>query len=182
MHINATCGYYWDQWFGCSFEIDIELTGTGKIDDPFILKAKSPYDSKHCELKISHSDQYLKIQGIFLRALYLNHCTNINISDLNVKYFGIRKKETELLLFLLDNRKYLSINDLIKFSGNERTTIQKKLGTLRKKNLISRRKVNMNRGFKYEYKAFSKNLLVTKLNKLITDDYNNKIKIVKKYY
>ncbi|MFX0030135.1 MAG: hypothetical protein ACFE8B_13060 [Candidatus Hermodarchaeota archaeon] len=90
MHINATCGYYWDQWFGCSFEIDIELTGSGKIDDPFILKAKSPYDSKHCELKISRTNQYLEVQGIHLRALYLNHCTNINISDLDVKYFGLR--------------------------------------------------------------------------------------------
>ncbi|MHA2008518.1 MAG: hypothetical protein ACXADW_18130 [Candidatus Hodarchaeales archaeon] len=87
MNIKVSCGSLW-RW--SYFDIDIELTGCGKLKDPYIIKAKSTYDSKYFEIRISRSDKHLEIIGLNIKALYINNSKNVKITDTTVKHLGLR--------------------------------------------------------------------------------------------
>jgi hypothetical protein len=72
------------------FEIDITLTGSGTLEDPYIIKANSTYDNKHFEIQISRSDKYLEITDLNIKALYIRNSKNIKITDTTVRHLGLR--------------------------------------------------------------------------------------------
>lgn len=89
MIIKTTCNkrraWSYQQY---KFGLEIELTGSGTTEDPYILNVRGANDHKYCVIIITHSDLPLKIEGIYLRGLYLDDCTHVTVSDLTVKNLG----------------------------------------------------------------------------------------------
>jgi hypothetical protein len=87
LHIKAS---YQNNWYNCHYyEINLELSGNGTIDNPYTFSIKKNYDNEHTTLNISNSKSYVELKGFNLKALYLYHCENVTIVDTSVKYLGL---------------------------------------------------------------------------------------------
>ncbi|MFX1489880.1 MAG: hypothetical protein ACFFBI_12070 [Promethearchaeota archaeon] len=62
------------------FEFNTKIIGAGTIDNPYLITTKNVYPYDYYEIRISNSSDYIKFEGIFLKALYLDQCKNIQIS------------------------------------------------------------------------------------------------------
>ena len=89
--IKASCGSNWNSSFftQADFKLELQITGTGTIDNPYLITSGNYWFDKSLELNISNSNSYIKIKEVSLKALYLKQCENITISDVNLKYLGL---------------------------------------------------------------------------------------------
>jgi len=101
--IKASCGSYWNSslFTQADFKMELQITGTGTIDNPYLITSGDYWFNKSLELNISNSNSYIKIKDVSLKALYLKQCENITISDVILKYLGLGNCST----FSIENVK-----------------------------------------------------------------------------
>ncbi len=91
MQIKASCASNWGSsvFTNSYFALELQITGTGTIDNPYLITSRNYWLNEYFQLNISNSNSYIKIKGVSLKALYLKQCENITISDANIKYLGL---------------------------------------------------------------------------------------------
>jgi hypothetical protein len=132
VNIKTSVGSYWGTWgFGYYYEVSIQLTGRGTINDPYVISTNKSMDNDYTTLNISNSSDYLNLKDFKVKALYLKDCENVIISNANVKILGLSKcnkisvQKSEIIKQLRIGKCFqLKINDsyidkLIAFSGTE---------------------------------------------------------------
>jgi predicted transcriptional regulator len=106
-------------------------------------------------------------------------CKTINVQEVIRCSFELTKTEYELLRFLL-GKKRMSISDISKQQGFERSTVQKALQGLQKKNLATRRQINLAQGgYQYVYEVKDKQELQRNLIMIINTWHQNVEEAVK---
>ncbi len=108
-------------------------------------------------------------------------CKKINQEELIRCSFNLNKTEYKLLMFLLREKKQLTIKKVSEKIGLTRSSVQKAVKKLVKKNLVKRVKKNLVKGsFVFEYKTNNKKELKKKMNKIVFDWFNGVKKAIQK--
>lgn len=80
--------------------------------------------------------------------------------------FGLNKTSCRVLLKMLKIGRSVSVEQISKKMGADRTTVQKALKTLINKNLVSRKQMNLeNGGYIYLYKTMEKQEIKRRMTK-----------------
>lgn len=82
-------------------------------------------------------------------------CKKITLKDLVQCNYNLNESEYLIFAELIKSRKGLSVKELVEKVEKDRTTIQKILTKLLKRDLLMKRQINLDRGFMFVY--FSKN-------------------------
>jgi predicted transcriptional regulator len=105
-------------------------------------------------------------------------CKKIEIKDIVTCSFELNKTDYNLLVFLLKQKGYMTINDIANDIGLDRTSIQKSMKRLMEKSLVARSQENLEGGgyiFSYMIKdkeKIKKDILemVNTWNKLVKNE------------
>ncbi len=90
-----------------------------------------------------------------------------NIILENRKELGLNKTESIILIALTEEKKGLSVKELVGVTQKDRTTVQKILIKLSKQDLVMKRQINLDRGFMFVYFSIDlENILDTIENNL----------------
>ena len=90
-------------------------------------------------------------------------CRKVSLRDLIQCNYNLNDSEYLIFNEIIKNRSGLSVKQLVEIFGKERTTIQKILSKLVKKNLLTKRQVNLERGFMFLYISKNKKDLVKEI-------------------
>ncbi len=103
-------------------------------------------------------------------------CQNINLKDIITCSFDLRKTDYETLVYLLQQDEPLPIAAIAMNRKLERSTVQKSISRLLKKDLIERAQVNLkNGGYSYIYKVSNKNKIKKELKDIVGKWFDNVI-------
>lgn len=102
-------------------------------------------------------------------------CKQVTLKDLIQCNYNLNESEYFIFSELIKSDEGLSVKELIKIVNKDRTTIQKILIKLLKRNLILKRQVNLDRGFMFIYFAKNKNEIVKDIETNV-EQYFNRIK------
>jgi len=94
-------------------------------------------------------------------------CKKISLEELFLCSFSINRKEYEILLLLMKNNG-MTIKEITKKTGKDRSTIQKIIGNLVKKGLCMRHQINLKKGgYRYIYFVKDKDELKKRIKELM---------------
>lgn len=82
-------------------------------------------------------------------------CKKVVLKDLIQCNYNLNESEYLIFAQLIKSKKGLSVKELVEKVNKDRTTVQKILSKLVKRNLLMKRQMNLDRGFMFVY--FSKN-------------------------
>lgn len=82
-------------------------------------------------------------------------CKKILLKDLVQCNYSLNDSEYAIFAELIKNKRGLSVKELVERVDKDRTTVQKILSKLVKRELLMKRQMNLDRGFMFVY--FSKN-------------------------
>ncbi len=82
-------------------------------------------------------------------------CKKVALKDLVQCNYSLNDSEYAIFAELIKNKRGLSVKELVERVEKDRTTVQKILSKLVKRNLLMKRQMNLDRGFMFVY--FSKN-------------------------
>lgn len=82
-------------------------------------------------------------------------CKKISLKDLIQCNYNLNDSEYAIFSQLIKSKRGLSVKELVEKVEKDRTTVQKILTKLLKRNLLMKRQMNLDRGFMFVY--FSKN-------------------------
>ena len=94
---------------------------------------------------------------------------------------GLTKTETEVLLYIMDSDNMVKVSKMQEDLKKDRTTYQKVLTSLQKKDLIFKEQRNLDRGFCYLYYTISKTKLKNNLLKQIQVYTINNTQIIEEW-
>jgi len=87
-------------------------------------------------------------------------CKKIELREIIKCSFNLNKTEYNILMKLLKASDKFSIVEISKFTGFERSTVQKSIKNLVKQKLLVKTQVNMSRGgYLFKYKAKDKDVI-----------------------
>ena len=102
-------------------------------------------------------------------------CKQVTLKDLIQCNYNLNESEYLIFAELIKSEAGLSVKELIKIIKKDRTTIQKILIKLLKRNLILKRQVNLDRGFMFIYFAKDKDEIIKDIENN-AEQYFSKIK------
>ena len=82
-------------------------------------------------------------------------CKKVTLSDMVQCNYDLNDSEFDIFLALMESPRGLSVKEIVERVNKDRTTVQKILTKLLKRNLVMKRQMNLDRGFMFVY--FSKN-------------------------
>lgn len=82
-------------------------------------------------------------------------CKKISLKDLIQCNYNLNDSEYAVFSQLIKSKRGLSVKEIVEKVKKDRTTVQKILTKLLKRNLLMKRQMNLDRGFMFVY--FSKN-------------------------
>lgn len=82
-------------------------------------------------------------------------CKKVSLKDLVQCNYNLNDSEYAIFSQLIKSKRGLSVKELVEKVEKDRTTVQKILSKLLKRNLLLKRQMNLDRGFMFVY--FSKN-------------------------
>ena len=101
-------------------------------------------------------------------------CKKIEQEDLIRCSFDINKTEYNVLMFMFRKKEQLSVSKIAELMNLERTTIQKAIKTLLKKNLVKRMQTNLPKGgYVFLYKINNHEKIKKKMKKTIFEWYQS---------
>ncbi|MBD3209263.1 MarR family transcriptional regulator [Candidatus Woesearchaeota archaeon] len=107
-------------------------------------------------------------------------CQNIDLQDIITCSFELNKTEYELLLFLLQQQQSLTVHDIAKKRGLERSTVQKAISQLLQKALVERRQMNLSSGgYRFLYGVHDKDDMKQRLMSIVDGWHENVTKVIK---
>ena len=96
--------------------------------------------------------------------------------------FDINRTEYFILLFLLRKNSEFTVSEIAKFLNRERTTVQKAIKRMVKKDLVFRRQVNLEQGgYMYYYSVKNKKKIKKQILDLIDSWSESAKKAVKRW-
>lgn len=98
--------------------------------------------------------------------------------NLIMNYLKLNKTESLVFVYLLKQEENIDVVNIKNYLNKERTTIQKILFKLVKRNLIYKRQLNLSSGFKFIYGVVDKERLKDCIKEDLLNTYNNSIKVV----
>lgn len=104
-------------------------------------------------------------------------CAQISSKELIKCTFGLNKTELRIFLFLLGNTRSVTNNDIASELELDRTTIQKSIQGLVKRDIVIRRQINLDTGgYVFYYFVKDKTLLKEQMNEIINNWTNISLK------
>lgn len=95
-------------------------------------------------------------------------CKTIDLSEIFQCSFGIKKNDYKVLDVLLESKKPKTVKEIAKQLNKERTTVQKSMSLLLKKQLVYRRQMNISTGgYVYVYSIKDRDSLKKELTEII---------------
>lgn len=101
-------------------------------------------------------------------------CKKVTLKDLVQCNYNLNDSEYAIFSELIKSKKGLSVKELVEKIQKDRTTIQKILTKLLKRELVSKRQINLERGFMFVYISKEKDEIVKEMEANI-ENYFSKI-------
>lgn len=98
-------------------------------------------------------------------------CKEISLKDLIQCNYGLNESEYTVFSYIMQSSSGLSVKDLVIKIKKDRTTVQKILTKLMKKNLLEKRQVNLDRGFMFVYYSKDQKYILDNIEKNIESYY-----------
>jgi len=101
-------------------------------------------------------------------------CKEIKESEIIRCSFSLNKTEYNVLMFMLENKQFLTTSQIAKNMKLERTTIQKAVKNLSDKNLVKKIQRNLPQGsYIFLYQVKNKNEIKSRMKAIIYEWYKN---------
>lgn len=109
-------------------------------------------------------------------------CQQIDLREIVQCSFDLNKREYELLIYFLKKEEPKAVNEVAEETGFERSTIQKAISNLLRKELVQRRQINLKGGgYKYYYNIINKEELKKRLKDIVSKWYRNVEEAINKW-
>lgn len=108
-------------------------------------------------------------------------CKKINIKDLLMCNYNLSKTEYEVLNILLKKNKGTSVKELSKKLDKQRSTIQKIVLSLLEKKIITKKQINLDRGYMYVYYTKEKENMISEIEENIKKFTDNLLQTLDKW-
>ncbi|MFC2136104.1 helix-turn-helix domain-containing protein [Bacteroidota bacterium] len=103
-------------------------------------------------------------------------CKDIDIKDLIKCSFDLNKTDYTLFIFLMQNEKQYSIEELSNKLKLERSSVQKAIKNLVFRKLVERKQINLDKGgYQFYYNINKKEEIKTRIEEII-DGWHRKVK------
>ncbi len=102
-------------------------------------------------------------------------CKRVTLRDLVQCNYSLNDSEYDIFAALIKNKRGLSVKELVDKVQKDRTTVQKILAKLLKRNLLMKRQVNLDRGFMFVYFSKNREEIITEIETNI-DSYFSSVK------
>lgn len=99
-------------------------------------------------------------------------CKKVSLKELVQCNYDLNDSEYAIFSQLMISKKGLSVKELVENVEKDRTTVQKILTKLIKRNLISKRQLNLDRGFMFVYFSKNKNEVINEIEKNVEEYFN----------
>ena len=100
-------------------------------------------------------------------------CKNISLKDLVQCNYNLNDSEYAIFSHLMLSKKGLGVKELVEKVGKDRTTVQKILAKMIKKGLLSKRQLNLDRGFMFVYFSKDKEEVIKEIEDNVEKYINN---------
>lgn len=102
-------------------------------------------------------------------------CKKVTLKDLVQCNYNLNESEYQIFAEIIKSKKGLSVKELVEKVQKDRTTIQKILAKLLKRELLMKRQINLDRGFMFVYFSKNKDDIVKEIEENV-NSYFEKIK------
>jgi predicted transcriptional regulator len=102
-------------------------------------------------------------------------CKKVTLKDLVQCNYSLNESEYLIFAEIIKSKKGLSVKELVEKIQKDRTTVQKILTKLLKRELLVKRQINLDRGFMFVYFSKNKDDIVKEIGENV-DSYFAKIK------
>jgi predicted transcriptional regulator len=102
-------------------------------------------------------------------------CKKVTLKDLVQCNYNLNESEYLIFAEIIKSKKGLSVKELVEKIEKDRTTVQKILTKLLKRQLLVKRQINLDRGFMFVYFSKNKDEIVDEIE-LNVESYFAKIK------
>lgn len=102
-------------------------------------------------------------------------CKKVSLKDLVQCNYNLNESEYHVFAEIIKSKKGLSVKEIVDKVQKDRTTIQKILTKLLKRNLLMKRQINLDRGFMFVYFSKNKEEIIAEIE-LNVEEYIKRIK------
>lgn len=100
-------------------------------------------------------------------------CKKVSLQDLVQCNYDLNESEYKIFEQLMKSKKGLSVKELVEKVEKDRTTVQKILTKLLEKDLITKRQINLERGFMFVYFSKNKKEVIEEIEENVNKYFNN---------
>lgn len=100
-------------------------------------------------------------------------CKKITLKDLVQCNYNLNDSEYLIFAELIKSKKGLSVKELVEKVQKDRTTVQKILTKLLKRQLLMKRQINLDRGFMFVYFSKNKEEIIKEIEANVNNYFKN---------
>jgi predicted transcriptional regulator len=100
-------------------------------------------------------------------------CRKVSLKDLIQCNFNLNESEYQIFSRIMVSKKGMSVKDLVERVEKDRTTVQKILVKLLNRGLLTKRQINLDRGFMFVYFSKNKSDMISDIEKNIEIYFKN---------
>ena len=100
-------------------------------------------------------------------------CKKVTLKDLVQCNYNLNESEYLIFAELIKSKKGLSVKELVERVNKDRTTVQKILAKLLKRQLLTKRQINLDRGFMFVYFSKGKEEIVKEIEDNVNHYFKN---------
>lgn len=100
-------------------------------------------------------------------------CKKVSLKDLVQCNYNLNDSEYLIFAELMKSGSGLSVKELVDRVQKDRTTVQKILTKLLKRNLLMKRQMNLDRGFMFVYFSKNKDEIIKEIEENVSNYFNN---------
>jgi len=100
-------------------------------------------------------------------------CKKIVLKDLIQCNYNLNESEYAIFSKLINSKKGYSVKELVEKIGKDRTTVQKIVSKLLKRDLLTKKQINLERGFMFLYLAKNKENVISEIENNVNNYFNS---------
>ncbi len=100
-------------------------------------------------------------------------CKKVELRDLVQCNYNLNDSEYDIFSQLMESQRGLSVKELVDKVDKDRTTVQKILTKLLKRDLLMKRQMNLDRGFMFVYFSKNKHEIVEDIERNVESYFDN---------